>query len=128
MSRPGEKILADAKAMVEAKKKEGWTRADFAAALVAMFDKENNMTEPENCLVGWQCPKCKQQQVFSIPGATQTVDIFLFDDGTDERHVHETTWEPAGACSCPECGHAGLVMDFSKNDQLYKEEKEQTDA
>ena len=60
-----------------------------------------------NCLEGMRCPQCKALEPFDI---SVLCTAKVFDDGTEETHDME--WDDTNACSCPGCGHQGLVRDF----------------
>lgn len=53
------------------------------------------------------CPRCGEAQRLHI---VITCSAELTIDGSDTFGDHE--WDDRSACSCPECGHSGLVADF----------------
>lgn len=61
-----------------------------------------------NCLEGIRCPKCGQEDRFFIIGGAQ---FEVTDDGSKTMGDHE--WDDDSPMSCPECGHAGKVGEFS---------------
>jgi Zn ribbon nucleic-acid-binding protein len=62
-----------------------------------------------NCLEGMKCPKCGQEDSLKIEA---TCIFTVTDDGTeDEGNGHE--WGDTNYCECPDCGHHGIVADFT---------------
>lgn len=68
--------------------------------------------ENTNCLTGFKCPKCGRAEKFTI-ACSCVCDVT--DDGTaDERQIE---WTPSSFCKCADCGHAGTVGDFCKDEE-----------
>ena len=77
---------------------------DAADALgLPVFAKSKN----DNCLAGIKCPKCGQEDQFSIE-MTSMIDVT--DDGTDFHN--DTEWDGKSFINCHECGHDGRVWEF----------------
>lgn len=53
------------------------------------------------------CPRCGGAYHLYI---VVTCTLELSVEGTDIAGGHE--WDDRSHCSCPECGHSGLVADF----------------
>lgn len=62
----------------------------------------------ENCLAGYECPKCKSQGPFWLYSMSWTR---WSDDGTDESRDFEIM-EDGGIGSCENCGHRAPVAKF----------------
>ena len=61
-----------------------------------------------NCLSGFQCPKCKSTEPFSIEVTTM---FRVYDEGTDEQ-TGDTHWDDDSYCECSLCSFCGKVKDF----------------
>ena len=59
---------------------------------------------------GLGCPACGQAEELCIMITTLAR---VTADGSDPEGDHE--WEDTSYCHCPECGHAGVVSDFSQS-------------
>lgn len=66
----------------------------------------------ENCLVGWECPKCHSEGPFWID-AIITGQILMSDEGTVEENIFHTGWEPNSIVHCPVCDFQGNVKTFA---------------
>lgn len=78
---------------------------------IVSFGRTALLTVPmpnTNCLEGIACPVCHSKEPFLIE---MTATIQIWDDGT-EAHG-DTTWEDTSPITCCECGHEGVVKDFT---------------
>lgn len=66
------------------------------------------MSKNHNCLEGIACPKCKQEDVFSI---VTTCKALVHDDGIEGTNRHE--WNSNASITCRECMYSGTVAEFS---------------
>ena len=66
----------------------------------------------ENCLVGFECPECKQADAFKI---NVSGIVLMHDDGCDGLEG-DTEWDKNSYCECPECKYSGSVKDFCKGE------------
>ena len=71
-----------------------------------MADRNGN----ENCLEGWECPRCKKADHFKVEAVRRLI-VDLYDDGTDDRGG-DTEWGNESYCECGSCGFSGTVNDF----------------
>lgn len=62
-----------------------------------------------NCLEGFSCPKCDNEDQFRISSKTMAL---VADDGVVETGDME--WDDDSVCICPECGYVATVKDFQK--------------
>jgi len=63
----------------------------------------------ENCLEGMMCPKCAQEDLFSI---VSTCIAEWSDDGTENEK--EMEFDDDSNCRCVECNFSGKVKDFKE--------------
>jgi hypothetical protein len=63
----------------------------------------------ENCLLGFQCPRCGCCGPFYIEAKTV---VLVYDDGT-ENVDGELDWGDESYCECHNCHHFGTVKDFT---------------
>jgi len=70
----------------------------------------------DNCLQGFECPKCGSLGPFWIQ-AVMRAEILMSDDGTVEEKDMSTDWEEDSDCRCPECGYEAWVLDFTENQE-----------
>ncbi len=73
---------------------------------------EGGMTN-RNCPDGMRCPKCSQDDRFSI---SAVVECRVTDDGSEP--VGDHVWGETGATRCPECGREGPLGEFQERDSL----------
>lgn len=67
-----------------------------------------------NCLAGFKCPKCGQEDNFLIGGHA----IFdVSDNGTDVAGGYVIEWEDGDYCACSGCMEEGTVPDFRKESE-----------
>jgi len=65
-----------------------------------------------NCLEGWKCPSCGNQDQFQIYGSA----LFdVTDDGSEAVGDHE--WEGSSHAVCKRCRHLGTVDDFTGHEK-----------
>lgn len=73
----------------------------------------------ENCLEGWKCPKCGNEDPFWI-NVTEYKTVLMGDDGTiEEKSGAETYWTADSYAKCGECGFEASPKVFAP--ELYKE-------
>lgn len=77
-----------------------------------MPDKNGN----ENCLEGYECPKCGNHEAFKVHVLTA---IEMFDDGTGEHD--DTEWDDDSHMTCVPCGHGAQAKEFELPDEDTKE-------
>lgn len=65
-----------------------------------------------NCLEGFRCPCCDQEDEFRIAVSCWAT---VRDDGVED--YGDTEWDDKSACQCPECGFTGRVGDFQKPEE-----------
>ena len=63
----------------------------------------------ENCLEGFKCPQCGNEDRFGI--ACEVV-LEVTDEGTGEQLRNGHEWDNDSYCECRECLKAGKVKDF----------------
>ena len=63
----------------------------------------------ENCLEGYECPKCGEHDKLYIVGVT-TFEVH--DDGTEEHNDIEWDGGSSVTCGNSECGHDGKLRGF----------------
>jgi len=63
----------------------------------------------ENCLAGFKCPQCGNEDKFGI--ACDVVYEFT-DDGSDKLLSDGLEWDNDSYCECRNCLKAGVVKDF----------------
>jgi hypothetical protein len=66
-----------------------------------------------NCLAGWRCPECGQEDAFKVTITARAV-VVVTDDGfsLDEAESTETSWEGEDWAQCQGCLHEGTVSTF----------------
>jgi|WetSurMetagenome_2_1015567.scaffolds.fasta_scaffold414652_3 hypothetical protein len=62
----------------------------------------------ENCLKGFKCPECGQEDEFNIQ---VTVMATMVDQGTTD-YFGDVEFSGDSHCACPECHHRGIVDEF----------------
>lgn len=72
---------------------------------------ENKENPNENCLEGFECPMCGSYGPFRIH-ATLSGETLVHDDGTDDI-CGDIEWDNTSVCRCADCGHSGIVRDFT---------------
>lgn len=65
----------------------------------------------DNELDGMSCPRCGNDQKLNI---TATTFVVLTANGV-EGTIDGYQWEDDSECSCPKCGHDGVVADFKED-------------
>ena len=63
-----------------------------------------------NYLTGMQCPECGSLGPFRIAAR---VAITAYDDSVEVEPDNDIEWDDDSGCVCKECGHSGIVSDFS---------------
>lgn len=73
--------------------------------------KDNESTENNNCLEGWECPKCGQSETFFIDMVTRQT-VLMSDNGHEDEGNIEHDWgiDSHASCHCGYKGYAGLFM------------------
>lgn len=61
-----------------------------------------------NCLAGMRCPQCQSTGPFRI---VATALFTIGDDGADI--FGDIEYDGGSYCVCPDCGHDGIVHDFT---------------
>jgi hypothetical protein len=74
-----------------------------------MTTKITTTSKNTNCLEGMKCPKCAQEESLKIEA---TCLFTVTDDGTEDDGDGRE-WSDTNYCECTECGHRGIVTDFT---------------
>lgn len=61
-----------------------------------------------NCLEGWKCPNCGNEDRFEVEAITW---VNLTDDGSEP--IGDTEFSQDSLAKCPECETAGTVATFT---------------
>jgi hypothetical protein len=73
-----------------------------------------------NCLEGWACPRCGNEDEFNIQVLST---VRLTDDGTDAYAVDDgggAEWDDDSYVQCVECDLEGIVADFNLDTPTYE--------
>lgn len=65
-----------------------------------------------NCLAGFCCPQCDNEDQFRISAKTMAL---VRDDGVLETADME--WDDDSTCICPDCGYTAKVKNFCKPEE-----------
>lgn len=64
-------------------------------------------SDNDNCLVGFRCPECGEQDRFRI-----AITTFADFDDSGSEVVGDNEYEGQSICICNDCGHSATVNDF----------------
>lgn len=65
-----------------------------------------------NCLEGYKCPACGDDEEFLIRNAIIHTELYVRDDGTEEGDRENSEWEMDAQIRCESCQHEGQVWQF----------------
>ena len=65
-----------------------------------------------NCLEGWKCPGCGQDEAFFV---SAVINMLLTDDGTEHVGGADAYYDDESFCRCFDCDEEGKVSDFAPN-------------